>query len=94
MTCEVTGKRKLGNGLEVARVHGKMFFVFREIFCWFGINYFPCQSRTLQPSASLPSCNFFASPLELEPFHLTSAAAVLPRLHTTRTVIKKVFVTC
>ena len=30
MTCEVTGKRKLGNGLEVARVHRKMFFVLRE----------------------------------------------------------------
>ena len=32
MTCEVTGKRKLGNGLEVARIHRKMFFVFRENF--------------------------------------------------------------
>ena len=32
MTCEVTGKRKLENGLEVARVHRKMFFVFREFF--------------------------------------------------------------
>ena len=30
VTCEVTGKRKLGNGLEVARIHRKMFFVFRE----------------------------------------------------------------
>ena len=46
-----------------------------RIFCWFGINYFPCQSRTLQPSASLPSCNFFASLLEPEPFHLTSACS-------------------
>ena len=64
-----------------------------RIFCWFGINYFHCQSRTSQPSASLPSCNFFASPLELEPFHLTSAAAVLPCLYTTRTMIK-MFVTC
>ena len=35
-----------------------------RIFCWFGINSFHCQSRTSQPSASLPSCNFFASPLE------------------------------
>ena len=75
MTCEVTGKRKLRNGLEAARIHRKMFFVFREIFfCWFGINYFPCQSRTIHPSASLPSCNFFASPLELQPFHLTSSS--------------------
>ena len=32
MTCEVTGKRKLGNGLEVARIHRKMFSVFRENF--------------------------------------------------------------
>ena len=32
MTCEVTGKRKLGNGLEVARIHHKMFFMFREFF--------------------------------------------------------------
>ena len=30
VTCEVTGKRKLGNGLEVAQIHRKMFFVFRE----------------------------------------------------------------
>ena len=30
--CEVTGKRKLGNGLEVARIHRKMFFVFKENF--------------------------------------------------------------
>ena len=97
VTCEVTGKRKLGNGLEVTRIHCKMFFVSREIFCWFGINYFHCQSRTSHPSASLPSCNFFTSPLELEPFHLTSAAAVLPRnpcLLTTRTMIKKIFGTC
>ena len=92
VTCEVTEKRKFGNGLEVARIHRKMFFVFRDNFvCWFGINYFPCQSRTLQPSASLPSCNSFTSPLELEPFHLTSAAAVLPRLHTSHTMIKNCF---
>ena len=58
-----------------------------RIFCWFGINSFHCQSRTSQPSVSLPSCNFFASPLELEPFHLMSAAAVLPCLYTTRTMI-------
>ena len=58
MTCEVIGKRKLGNGFEVARIHRKMF-MFRDIFCWFGINYVPCQSRTLQRSASRPSCNFF-----------------------------------
>ena len=32
-----------------------------RIFCWFDINSFHCQSRTWQPSASLPSCNFFAS---------------------------------
>ena len=32
MTCEVTGKRRLGNGLEVTRIHRTMFFVFREIF--------------------------------------------------------------
>ena len=32
VTCEVTEKRKLGNGLEVARVHRKMFFVFRDNF--------------------------------------------------------------
>ena len=30
VTCEVTGKRKLGNGHEVAPIHRKMFFVFRE----------------------------------------------------------------
>ena len=79
VTCEVTGKRKLGNGLKVASVHRKMFFVLRDncLVVW-KINYFPCQSRTLQPSASLPSCNTFASQLELEPFHLTSAAAILP----------------
>ena len=32
MTCEVTGKRKLGNEHEVARIHRKMFFVFRDNF--------------------------------------------------------------
>ena len=32
VTCEVTGKRELGNGLEVAQIHRKMFFAFREIF--------------------------------------------------------------
>ena len=30
VTCEVTGTRKLGNGLEVAQIHRKIFFVFRE----------------------------------------------------------------
>ena len=39
VTCEVTGKRKLRNGLEMGRIHRKMFFVFREkFFCCFGIN--------------------------------------------------------
>ena len=32
VTCEVTGKRKLGNGLEVAQIHRKMLFVFRDNF--------------------------------------------------------------
>ena len=32
MTCEVTGKRNLGNGLEVTRIDRKMFFVFRDNF--------------------------------------------------------------
>ena len=32
MTCEVTGMRRLGNGFEVARIHRKMLFVFRENF--------------------------------------------------------------
>ena len=30
VTCEMTGMRKLGNGLEMARIHRKMFFVFKE----------------------------------------------------------------
>ena len=42
VTCEVTGKRKLGNGLEAARIDRKMFFVFRENFFWFVINSFHC----------------------------------------------------
>ena len=32
VTCEVTGMKKLGNGLKMARIHRKMFFVFRENF--------------------------------------------------------------
>ena len=36
----------------------------------------------------VPRVTFSASPLELELFHLTSGAAVLPREDTTRTVIK------
>ena len=41
VTCEVTGKTKLGNGLEVARIHRKMFFMFRENFLLVWNKLFP-----------------------------------------------------
>ena len=41
VTCEVTGKRKLGNGLKVTRIHHKMFFVFIEIFLLVWNKLFP-----------------------------------------------------
>ena len=41
VTCEVTGMRKLGNGLKVARIHRKMFFVFRENFLLVWNTFFP-----------------------------------------------------
>ena len=41
VTCEVTGKRKLGNGLEVARIHRKIFFMFRENFLLVWNKLFP-----------------------------------------------------
>ena len=41
VTCEVTGMRKLGNGLEVAQIHHKMFFVFRENFVLVWNKLFP-----------------------------------------------------
>ena len=41
VSCEVTGKRKLGNGLEMARIHRKMFFVFRDNFLLVWNKLFP-----------------------------------------------------
>ena len=81
VTCEVPGKRKLGNGLKWLESIVRYSSCSEIFFCWFGINSFYCHSRTSQPSGYLPSCNLFASSLELELFHLTSAAAVVPRPH-------------